>query len=171
MGRELKLVVVFIVAYAVGLVSFVLAMVVIYGINLVGGGLSLGQALRVLASYSLLAYIVALPFNLACVGMMLLARKVVPRTSERISIGLCVILGIFAGLVATLVLNSIVYYLSMGNAPSLGQLFTRKKDLEQFFCFFGPSSVAFCMGWWWVFSRDVSHRISNANSTPTLPSG
>ena len=156
MGRELKLVAVFIVAYAVGLVSFVLATVVLIVVKPGGGSLSLGIILLALSPIWLSAYIVALPFNLACVGMLLLARKVVPRTSERISIGLCVVLGIFAGLVTTLVFSSIFYYSVIGEAPSLAQLFTYKEGLALLFSFLGASSVAFCIGWWSVSSGDAA---------------
>ena len=145
-----------IVAYAVGSVSLVVATVVINFAKLAEGSLELGVILGVL-SYSLFAYIVALPFNLACVGICLpLGRKFVPRNSERASIGLCVILGILAALVATFVFDSTLHYFISGKTPSLGRIFSRKEDLAWFFCFFGPTSVAFCTGWWWVSSRDAS---------------
>ena len=113
---------------------------------------------------------VALPCYLACLSVMALVRRYTVRAHTCAPLKLYILLGLFGGLLATIVFFS-MFYLYAGHLPTLGEVLFYKKALALYFSFLGPSALTFFLGWWWVFSRDVSHRISNANSTPTSPSG
>ena len=114
---------------------------------------------------------VALPCYLACLSVMALVRRYIVRANTCAPLKLYILLGVFGGLLATIVFAWMLQYYIGGRVPTLGHVLFYKEDLAWLFSFHGPSALTFFMGWWWVFSRVVSHRVSNTNSTPTSPSG